>query len=143
MSEREQLVTALAPLARAVSELNLSDPAAATARRERSFGERERAAIGALLRAGRDAGWLTPKRATPTLSFGRVASAGPETAGMSIDVVDMEGAGMEHTHPQGEVSLCFSESGDPRFCGEPGPFVVLAPGSHHTPEVAVYPRPLV
>ncbi len=86
------------------------------------------------LREARDAGWLTPKRATDTLTFGRLAK--PAAAGgFAIDVVDMQGEGAVHTHTLGEVNLCIAESGDPRFDGQVEGWVVNAPGSRHIPTV--------
>lgn len=126
---------ALQPLLRAVSLLDLSDAAAAERALEAALPFAGLADVGALLFAARDEGWLTPKRATADLTFGRLAKASPETHGLSIDVVDMGGAGAEHVHPNGEVSLCFAESGDPRFVGRPAGWVVVPPGSRHVPEV--------
>lgn len=130
-----EVIDALAPMARAVGELNLTDPSAATTALERAFPAAERARVGALLRAANAEGWLTPKRATATLSFGRVAKPAPELGGCSIDAVDMAGAGAGHTHPNGEVSLCFTTDGDARFVGHRDGWVVVPPGSHHVPEV--------
>lgn len=130
-----ELIAALAPMARAVGELDLSDPAAATAALRRAFPPAGLPAVRAALLAANAEGWLAPKRATPTLTFGRLAKPAPELGGCSIDVVDMAGAGAGHTHPNGEVSLCFTTEGDARFVGHPEGWVVVPPGSHHVPEV--------
>lgn len=133
--DRPALLALLAPLTRTIAGLDLAAPDAAdrlaAAHPPHALGE-----VAVALRAARDAGWLTPRRATDTLSFGRLAKPGPETLGFAIDVVDIEGVGAAHAHPRGEVSLALAESGDPRFDGHAAGWVVKAPGSHHAPTVA-------
>ncbi|HVS09873.1 MAG TPA: DUF4863 family protein [Planctomycetota bacterium] len=76
------------------------------------------------------------ERGEPPVKYGRVARAGEQTMGFSIDVVDMTGAGPAHHHPLGEVNWCVALEGDPRFDGHPPGWVVLPPGSTHVPAVA-------
>ena len=132
--DRDALLDLLSPLTDTVADLDLSDPGAST-RLEAAHPAASLGEIYAALRAARDAGWLTPKRATDTLTFGRVAKATDHTRGLSIDAVDIAGVGAEHGHPNGEVSLCLAESGEPRFDGHPAGWVVKPPGSHHAPTV--------
>ena len=129
----ESLKTLLAPICATVATLNLQDTTAAQTHLETVHPPLRYAEA---LRDARDAGWLTPREATPTLRYGRLSKATPETHGCSIDVVDMEGPGAAHLHPNGEVSLCLDDGGDPRFCGQPAGWVVVPPGSRHTPEVS-------
>jgi hypothetical protein len=68
--------------------------------------------------------------------YGRVAKAGPATAGYSIDVVHMTGPGPLHRHPKGEIDLCFALSGAPTFDGRAPGWVVYGPDSQHVPTVA-------
>ena len=68
--------------------------------------------------------------------YGRVAKAGADTQGFSIDVVLMNGAGPKHRHPRGEVNYCIALDGKPTFDGEPPGWVVLKPDSSHVPTVA-------
>ena len=124
------MVERLIPLCEAIARLDLSDPAAAKAELERSFPD-----LSALKAEVLGAAELTPKVASDDVRFGRVAKAGPATFGLSIDAVDMRGAAAEHTHPNGEVSLCFAVDGDPRFMGEPEGWVVVPPISRHVPTV--------
>lgn len=131
----EDVRRALAPIAREVGSLDLSDPAAAQRHLSGRFPMSELGAVRELLLATNAAGLLTPRRATETLTFGRVSKPAPELGDCSIDAVDMAGQGAPHTHPNGEVSLCFAVEGDPRFMNEPEGFVVAPPGSTHTPEV--------
>lgn len=135
MVTSDSLKATLRPICEAVSGLDLTDPVAAKASLDAALPFATLGEVRAQLIAARDAGWLAPKRATPTLTFGRVAKATPETCDLSIDVVDMEGAGGEHAHPNGEVSLCFATDGDPRFVGFPEGWVVVPPGSRHVPLV--------
>ncbi|MBL8617314.1 MAG: DUF4863 family protein [Deltaproteobacteria bacterium] len=133
---RAALFAALAPVLHAVEGVDLSDPQAVAA----DLGARfplEGAALTTLraaLEAGLAGGWLTPREADG-VRFGRLAKAGPETAGCSIDVVDMDGPGPGHTHPNGEIDLCFALSGAPTFDGRPPGWVVYGPQSWHTPTV--------
>ena len=135
MSTKEAVLDTLRPFVDAVAELDLTDAEGAMRSLEAAFPHSSLAPVHQQLAAARDAGWLTPRKATDTLSFGRVAKPTDATRNLSIDAVDMTGAGAAHTHPNGEVSLCFVEQGDPRFCGHPAGWVVVPPGSHHTPEV--------
>lgn len=135
MQNLDAVRAALAPIAAAVGSLDLSDPQAAQRALSERFPLHALSALRELLLEANRAGLLTPKRATETLTFGRVAKPAPDLGGCSIDAVDMAGAGAAHMHPNGEVSLCFAVQGDPRFVGYPEGFVVVPPGSRHVPEV--------
>lgn len=99
-------------------------------------------AIGEQMQRGVDEGWLAD-RGAPEARFSRVAKPSPATHGMSIDVVCMTGAGLEHTHPAGEVTLGFTantvlgaENGEQgQFEGRAPGWVFLGPGSRHVPRV--------
>ncbi len=78
---------------------------------------------------------LVPRQAGG-VRFGRMAKATPETHGMSIDVVDMNGPGPGHVHPNGEIDLSFPLEGSPTFDGQPPGWFVMKPGSWHVPTVA-------
>ena len=135
MPTKEEVVRALAPFARRVAEADLGAPEAVQAALEGEHPVATLAEVRHLLLAARDEGWLCPKTATPTLTFGRVSRPVPELADCSLDAVDMAGRGAEHVHPEGEVSLCFATEGDPRFMGFPEGWVVAGRGSRHVPEV--------
>lgn len=135
MASSDILRSTLAPLCRTIASLDLSFPEAARRAMEAAHPLASLVEVRSLLFEARNEGWLTPKRATPTLTYGRLAKATPETSDVSIDVVDMSGPGAEHIHPNGEVNLCFREEGDPRFCGSPEGWYVVAPGSRHVPDV--------
>jgi len=50
--------------------------------------------------------------------------------------VIMDGPGPGHTHPKGEVEICFVLDGEPRFDGNPPGWTVYPPGSWHIPTVS-------
>jgi hypothetical protein len=135
MSSADSVRSALEPLLVTVASLDLADPPRAQAILDRAHPYRSLGAIADLCREAQAEGWLTPKRASADLTFGRLAKPEPTTHQLSVDVVDMGGAGAEHVHPRGEVSLCFEQSGEPLFCGHPPGWVVLPPGSRHVPTV--------
>lgn len=135
MASPESVKTALIPLAKLVSDLNLSDSVQATRSLNQVASPGSLIEVERILVAANEEGWLTPKQATPTLTFGRISKALPETWDQSIDAVDIVGAGAEHTHPKGEVSYCITLEGDPKFDGHGPGWVVYGPDSHHTPTV--------
>ena len=131
------MIETFRPLIDAAAGLALADADAARAELERRFDPRGRPArdlstsLQGLLAEGRIA-----DRGAPPVRWSRVAKAGPETRDQSIDVVWMSGPGPRHVHPNGEVNFCIALEGDPRFDGHPAGWVVLPPGSGHTPTVA-------
>ncbi len=135
MNPNAALLTALEPITRYVATLDLSDPAAAQRLLDTAFPPSFRGALDPLFRAAEAAGTLTPRRATPTLTFGRLSKPSAESDYQAIDVVDMAGAGAAHVHPRGEVSLCLPREGTPVFEGCSTGFVVMPPGSRHIPTV--------
>lgn len=95
-------------------------------------------AIGQEISRGIEQGWLC-NRGEPEARFSRLAKPGPETHGMSVDVVSLSGQALDHTHPKGEVTLGFAVpsegDGAPTFDGHGAGWVFLGPGSRHVPEV--------
>lgn len=132
---RAQLTDALRAVTATVAALDLHQPAVAVAALERAFDAATIDTLDRLFATASAEGWLTPRQASETVSFGRLAKPSAETHGLSIDVVDMSGPGAAHTHPHGEVSLCFPRAGDPRFEGVQRGWAVLPPGSTHVPTV--------
>lgn len=135
----QALIAALQPILQTVAGLDLTDPSSAVASLTTSHPTSSLGHIDELVTVGTIQGWLTPRVATPTIAFGRLAKPTDDSFGLSIDAVDMRGdpvpaAGAAHTHPKGEVSLCFARGGDPRFDGRTG-WVVMPPGSRHVPTV--------
>lgn len=124
------------PLLDAARGLDITDPAAAqdelTSRLdpESHKGTALSDALKELLATGQVA-----TRGELPVRWGRVAKATAETNDFSIDVVHMNGAGPKHTHGNGEINWCVPLSGKPTFDGHPPGWVVLPPGSTHTPIV--------
>lgn len=130
------LLDALAPILPALKALDLSDPGAADALNARfPIDGDDLAAAAALVKAGIAEGWLCP-RDGGSLTYGRAAKAGEATLGFGIDTVDMTGAGPGHTHPTGEIDLCFALEGEPTFDGNPPGWTVYPAGSWHVPTVS-------
>jgi hypothetical protein len=125
------------PLLEAAQGLDLEQPDVARAELARRLdpdGEVSRKLSGEL-RALLEAGSIANRGELP-VRYGRVAKAGPDTLGFSIDVVLMTGPGPRHRHPRGEVNFCVALDGQPTFDGEPPGWVVLPPDSSHVPTVA-------
>jgi hypothetical protein len=129
----ESLAELLAPLAAELAGVDLSDAGAARDEVERraAFGGEQIAAIRAAAEQGAAEGWLLPK-AAGELRFGRVAK---DLHGFSVDAVLMSTPGPKHRHPNGEIDLCFTRSGEARFDGQPEGWVVYGPDSVHVPTV--------
>ncbi len=125
------------PLIEAAYGLDLSDAAAAEAELTRRLppdGEKAReinAGLAALLEQGVIAG-----EGELPVRYSRIAKAGPETSGFSVDVVVMNGPGPLHRHPLGEVDWCVPLEGSPTFDGRPPGWVVCPTDSVHVPTVA-------
>ncbi len=93
--------------------------------------------LGAALTAGVADGSICD-RGEPDARFCRLAKATEATHGLSIDVVALRGAALEHTHPNGEVTLGFAATDDDRaarFDGHAPGWVFMPPGSRHVPTV--------
>ena len=135
MANLNEFTTMLQSVTQSLQTLNLTDPKAAQAHLSLEFPPSTVSKIFHLAQVGMTEGWLSMKDATKTIRFGRVSKPTPQTHGFSIDIVDMSGSGAEHGHPEGEVSLCFATQGQPQFENCSSGWVVLPPGSHHTPTV--------
>lgn len=126
----------LLSLTETIAALDLSDAAGAQAALSASHPLTALTDVEAACRAAFAEGTLTPRRASDAVTFGRVVKPSAESHGLSVDAVEMEGPAAPHTHPKGEVSLCWANGGDdPRFMGHGPGWVVVPPGSRHTPTV--------
>lgn len=92
--------------------------------------------LEALVDQGVREGWLCD-RGDENARFSRIAKPSEQTHGLSIDVVNMEGQAVEHSHPNGEVTIGFvvRDDGEPSFDAKPPGWVFAAPGSRHVPTV--------
>ena len=130
----EKLVAQLQPLLTRLQAIDLSRPAEAAAQLSREFPLARLAELKQLVREGVEARWLCD-RENAGVRFSRVLKAGP-AAPLSVDAVHMSTAGAAHTHPSGELDLCFAASGDPRFDGAKEGWVVYGPNTWHVPTVS-------
>ena len=81
------------------------------------------------------AGWMCSREAAG-IKFGRVIKPAPDTAGFSVDVVEMTDlAGPHHRHPQGEIDLAMPFTPDGQFDGRGAGWMVYGPDSAHSPTV--------
>jgi hypothetical protein len=151
LSPSEQLLELLAPILARVSELDIGSHASktelrtleATLEHEFPHAGAHVQAIGRAIERGIAAGELA-NRGEPDARFSRVAKPSPASCGLSIDLVSMIGAGLEHTHPTGEITIGFAAQGGggevgegeaSRFEGRAPGWVCLGPGSRHVPRV--------
>ncbi len=82
-----------------------------------------------------EAGWMCSHGAAGR-RYGRVIEPGPETAGMSVDVVQLEDvAGPHHRHPTGEICMTMPVTAGALFDGLGAGWCVNEPGSAHSPTV--------
>lgn len=81
-------------------------------------------------------GWMCAQEAGG-IRYGRVIKPSANTAGFSVDVVDMDDcAGPHHAHPTGEIDLIMPLTPDALFDGTPAGWMVYPPGSAHSPTVS-------
>jgi hypothetical protein len=81
------------------------------------------------------AGWMCAREAGG-VKFGRVIKPGPDTAGFSVDVVEMTDiAGPHHRHPQGEIDMVMPLTPTGKFDGRGAGWLVYGPDSAHSPTV--------
>lgn len=127
---------ALKPLLEFASQLDLRDAKAAQAELERHFPHRGEfiQEMGDAMREGVSSGRLCHLGQAP-VQYSRLFKATPDSQNLSADAVLMSAPGPRHTHPNGEIDLCFSEEGEPRFDGHGAGWVVYGPGSSHAPTV--------
>lgn len=141
----ERVMALLPPMLAKVAELDPAaacDPARASAvlaALREAFPEDGEAVreLGAALNAGVADGTIC-NRGDENARFCRLAKATEASHGLSIDVVALRGGALEHTHPNGEVTLGFAatdQDGAARFDGHPPGWVFMPPGSRHVPTV--------
>ncbi|MCK4985940.1 MAG: DUF4863 family protein, partial [Desulfobacterales bacterium] len=81
------------------------------------------------------AGWMCAQ-GSEGRRFGRVIEPGPETGGLSVDVVNLTDlVGSHHSHPAGEVCMVMPITPEAQFDGTSRGWCVFEPGSAHYPTV--------
>ena len=142
MSESTLIPEALGPeglsdLLEFAQGLDLSDPEAAVTLLEEHFpfeGARIQE-LGAALCQARDREEIC-QHGTDEMRYSRLFKASHSPFQVSADAVWMQIPGPHHTHPQGEIDLCFATDGEPTFDGRPPGWTVYPPGSAHRPTVS-------
>ena len=132
----EQFRSLMQPVARAIAGRPVDDALAATLAHEFPPDGERVARIEAACHAGIEAGWMCAQGG-PGRRFGRVIEPGPDTGGLSVDVVDItDFTGPHHRHPNGEICLVLPVTPQARFLGEGRSWCVYGPGSSHSPAVS-------
>lgn len=81
------------------------------------------------------AGWMCTQGGAGR-RFGRVVEPGPQTSGLSVDVVDLTDiVGPHHRHPNGEICMVMPVTPTARFDGKGAGWKVYPPASAHRPTV--------
>ncbi len=135
MSDRQTLLTALKPVFEFLKTVDLNQPEQVKNQLTAKFpvhGEAMKA-VRQLFREGVQANWLC-ERENAGVRYGRVLKA-TAPGEWSLDSVHMNGPGVGHTHPQGEVDLCFAIDGSGKFDGQAEGWTVYAPNTWHVPTV--------
>jgi hypothetical protein len=134
MADAQTLIEALEPLLTVLKTVDVEAPRAADALNEQlPLAGARLQKVRELVREGITAGWLCD-RENAGVRFSRVKKS--IEGALSIDAVHMSGPGAGHLHPQGEIDLCFTVSGNPTFDGRPEGWSVFPKGSWHVPTVA-------
>ncbi len=133
---KEEIAEALLPVFEALRGADPGDAGLAERlRREFPMDGRVVGTVRARAERGVQEGWLCDREAGG-VRFSRPVKPSDATAGFSVDAVVMDRvAGPKHTHPNGEINLCFAQEGAPRFCGHEEGWVAFPPGSTHVPRV--------
>ena len=81
-------------------------------------------------------GWMCAQGSEGGPRWGRVIEPGPETGGLSVDVVDLtDWMGSHHRHPKGEVCMVMPVTPNALFDGKARGWCVYEPLSAHYPTV--------
>lgn len=128
---RDDVITALGPVLDVVRTIDPADPEA-TAKLNAALPMAKLQDLKALIRQA-VADKVICERENGPVKWSRVAK---DIEGWSIDAVSMHTPGPGHTHPNGEIDLCFAIDGEPEFDGHPEGWCVYPPGSWHVPTVS-------
>ena len=136
MTQMETRIEDLKPLLAFAADLDLNDPAAAKAALDQHYpldGEFVQS-LRAAMESGVENGSLCNQGKGP-MRWSRMFGDSEDSYGLSADAVLMSVPGPRHSHPNGEIDLCFAVDGTPEFDGNPPGWTVYAPGSEHVPTV--------
>ena len=130
-----QFKALIKPVADAIAGGPLDDALAAELNRRFPARGETFAAIEAACHKAIAAGWMC-SRGKPGRRYGRVIEPGPETRGLSVDVVALEDfVGPHHRHPKGEVCMTMPITPTAKFDGQGAGWCVNQAGSAHHPTV--------
>ncbi len=131
----ERFADLIRPVARAIAGKPIDDALGIELQRLFPPSGETFKAIEAACHEAIEAGWMCAQGG-PGRRFGRVIEPGPETFGLSVDVVDLEDiVGPRHRHPTGEVCMTMPITPGARFDGHDAGWCVYEPGSAHHPTV--------
>lgn len=102
---KEALLEALQPLLTALRDVDVDDPPGAVKLLNERFPVSSLGALKKLVRQGVAERWLCDKE-NAGVRFSRVLKSSPALP-FSVDAVHMQGGALGHTHPNGEIDLCF------------------------------------
>jgi len=132
---KEQLLVALEPILKSLGDINVDDPVTAVSVLQQRWPLSSLLALKALVRAGVAERWLCDKE-NAGVRFSRVVKAAAADA-FSVDAVHMQGAALGHTHPNGEIDLCFGvDDKDSAFDGHAEGWTVYGKNTWHVPTVS-------
>jgi len=127
---RDDVIAVLGPVLDVVRTIDPSDPSARD-KLEQALPLSALKELKALVRKAVAERVICDRENGP-IRWSRVAK---DLDGWSVDAVHMSTPGPGHSHPLGEVDLCFAADGDPAFDGNPEGWTVYPPGSWHVPTV--------
>lgn len=135
MSDKDQLLSALQPILDFLQKKQLTHALRAELQAHFPIESDYMQTLKNNCIIGIQDGWLCPREGKD-LRYGRLAKTSEATHHFGIDTVDMIATGPGHTHPNGEVDLCFALEGSPTFDGNPEGWTVYEKASWHIPTVS-------
>lgn len=133
---RDALVAMLSRLKNDLASVNLSKPDISRAALQAKYpltGD-YMVEVRRLCQRGIEEGWLS-MAAMADMNSLRLAPHSKYFP-FAIEALHLQGVGVGHGHPKGEVSVAWSVDGTPRLCGAAPGWQVMPPGSKHVPEVS-------
>lgn len=136
MSVRENLESALYTLISFSASLDLSQPKVCQKQLQEKYPLSDPFIQNILqwTQTGIQEGWIC-HRENGGIRFSRFLKPESNPEKFSVDAVLMTASGPKHTHPLGEVDLCFALEGTPSFDQNKPGWTVYPPNSTHIPTV--------
>ncbi|MEK7486125.1 MAG: DUF4863 family protein [Planctomycetota bacterium] len=136
MATREALEAHLRSMILYSSTLNLEQPKQCKKSLEQQYSLENPfiQEVFRLAQSGINEGWICHK-SNGNIRFSRVIKPEENEKRYAVDAVMMNGPGPKHTHPLGEIDLCFALEGTPKFDGNPPGWTIYPPKSTHIPTV--------